>query len=271
LADLDGDGDQEVLTGASAYHHDGTEYYKLEGYNAWAYAQVANLDADPDPEVIIIGGDIGITILEHDGTPKIPPTKPVSGDWRRPAAVHDFDGDGEAEIAFSVTDEYYVWERDLSILWQAPVLDQSGLATGTAFDFLGAGAAQAMYSDETTFHVFDGTGSTLMEVDRTSITHIEYPVVADVDNDGSAEVVVTSNYNGEIDVPKSPTVQVIRDREDRWIQARRIWNQHTYHVTNVLEDGTIPQYEQPSWENFNTYRTQVQIGGDGACLPPPQG
>ena len=26
----------------------------------------------------------------------------------------------------------------------------------------------------------------------------------------------------------------IRDVQDRWIQPRRIWNQHTYHVTNVI-------------------------------------
>ena len=49
---------------------------------------------------------------------------------------------------------------------------------------------------------------------------------------------------------------MIRDVEDRWIQARRIWNQHTYHVTNVREDGTIPQHEPPHWEALNTFRTQ---------------
>ena len=66
----------------------------------------------------------------------------------------------------------------------------------------------------------------------------------------------------------SPTVQVIRDRQDRWIQARRIWNQHTYHVTNVREDGTIPQYEKNSWEQLNTFRTNAQISGSGVCQPP---
>lgn len=66
-------------------------------------------------------------------------------------------------------------------------------------------------------------------------------------------------------------MQVIRDVEDRWIQARRIWNQHTYHVTNVREDGTIPQNEPPSWELLNTYRTNAQIENDGVCIPDPQG
>jgi hypothetical protein len=108
-----------------------------------------------------------------------------------------------------------------------------------------------------------------MEVPRASFTSVEYPTVADVDNDGSAEVVVVSNdYWNEGEEPT--TVQVIRDAEDRWVPARRIWNQHTYHVTNVREDGTIPQFEQPSWELLNTYRTQAQIE-NGICKPEPEG
>jgi hypothetical protein len=58
-----------------------------------------------------------------------------------------------------------------------------------------------------------------------------------------------------------------RDKMDRWIQARRIWNEHTYHVTNVREDGTIPQYEQPAWTRLNTFRTNAQINGAGVCTP----
>ena len=71
----------------------------------------------------------------------------------------------------------------------------------------------------------------------------------------------------------TPTVQVqvIRDADDRWIPARRIWNQHTYHVTNVREDGTIPQFEPPSWQLLNTYRTNAQIEGGAVCKPDPEG
>jgi hypothetical protein len=59
--------------------------------------------------------------------------------------------------------------------------------------------------------------------------------IAVIDNDGSAEIVVVSDsgYNGQT----APTVQVIRDIEDRWIQPRRIWNQHTYHITNVMRSS----------------------------------
>ena len=65
--------------------------------------------------------------------------------------------------------------------------------------------------------------------------------------------------------------RVIRDVDDRWIQARRIWNQHTYHVTNVREDGTIPQFEPPHHVGLNTFRTNAQIEDGGVCKPPPAG
>jgi hypothetical protein len=149
----------------------------------------------------------------------------------------------------------------LAIVWSADVQDASGWSSGTAFDFLGDGSAEAMYTDEVALFVFDDQGNTLLNVPRSSPTLIEYPIVVDVDNDGSAEIVVPSFGQN------APAIQVIRDVDDRWIQARRIWNQHTYHVTNVREDGTIPQSEPPSWEALNTYRTNAQIEGGGICKP----
>ncbi|MEM7159629.1 MAG: VCBS repeat-containing protein [Myxococcota bacterium] len=272
-ADLDGDEDLEVILGQSAYHHDGTLYYELPEVVP-GYPQVANLDGDDDPE-IIVNNDQGITILEHDGTIKNLNMRPTGdpagfGAWFRPATVHDFDGDQVSEFAVSSASSYSVFEPNLIVNWSTPVQDGSGWAAGTAFDFLGDGGAEAMYADESTLFVFDDTGNVVLSVPRSSRTLIEYPVVADVDNDGSAEIVVVSSNDWD-DNQTSPTVQVIRDAEDRWIQARRIWNQHTYHVTNVREDGTIPEVEPPSWRLLNTYRTNAQIEGGIVCQPPVEG
>ena len=123
-----------------------------------------------------------------------------------------------------------------------------------------------MYADEHSMFIFDESGEPLLETARESGTLTEYPVVADIDNDGSAEIVVISN--AILGDSSSPTVQVIRDVEDRWIQARRIWNQHTYHVTNVQEDGTIPQVEPKNWEHYNTFRTNIQIENGAVCETP---
>jgi len=268
-ADLDGDGDLEVVLGQSAYHHDGTLYYSNLSVTA-GFPQVGNLDDDPQPE-ILVSHNGGVSVLEHDGTPKYLNANP-GGTFPafRPAAIHDFDGDQVAEFAVSSSTVYSVYESIPSVLWSAPIDDGSGWSGGTAFDSDGDGIAEAMYVDEQNLFVFDGAGLPLLNVPRSARTLAEYPIVADVDNDGSAEIVVVSDA-GFANNQTAPTVQVIRDVEDRWIQARRIWNQHTYHVTNVREDGTIPQYEQPNWETLNTFRTNAQIEGGSICKPDPQG
>ncbi len=272
-ADLDGDGDLEVVLGRSAYHHDGTLLYMQSAINP-AYPQIANLDDDPQPEVLL-QNENGISMLEHDGSIKFMNQRPTGdpasvNSWMRPSTVHDFDGDNVSEFAVSSSSHYVVYERDATIVWSASVLDSTGIAAGTAFDFLGDGVAEAMYADETQFFIYDGTGTPLLTVPRSSGTIIEYPVVADIDNDGSAEILVVSNESF-VGNQTAPLIQAIRDVQDRWIQPRRIWNQHTYHVTNVREDGTIPQFEPPSWASLNTYRTNAQIENGGVCKPTPRG
>jgi hypothetical protein len=272
-ADLDGDGELEVLFGHVTYRADGTPYWELEGF-APAHPHVANFDDDPEPEVFLTNKD-GLSIVEADGTWKLfgaRPTDPVASPncWGKPAVVHDFDGDGVADIAAGTCTDYSVYSvakgTGATPKWSAPVKDLSGLATATAFDFLGDGVADGIYADEASIYVFDGAnGGLLMSAPRASGTLIEYPVVADVDNDGSAEIVYVSNYEQG---GSGVTVTVLRDEQDRWIQARRIWNQYAYHVTNVREDGVIPKTMKKSWELLNTFRTGSQIEGGGDCDPP---
>ncbi len=272
-ADLDGDGLLEVITGHAAYRVDGSVYYeKYPTVSAKAIPQIGNLDTDPHPEVLLTTAN-GIWVLEHDGTVKYGPVTPTGVapegylTWQRPATIHDFDGDLLSDFATSSATAYAVFQGPTQnqILWQVTVADLSGAAGSTAFDFLGDGIAEAMYADETAFRIYDGkTGAVQLEIRRGSPTISEYPVVADVDNDGSAEILVVST-SGE------PALQVIRDQQDRWIQARRIWNQHAYYVTNVREDGTIPQHVAPSWRALNTFRTNAQIESGGICMPIPTG
>jgi hypothetical protein len=268
-ADLDGDGDLELVRGQDAWHHDGTVYYQ-DTTLAAGFPQIGDLDDDDDPEILVISTQ-GITLLEHDGVPIYENVRP-SGDpagfaWYRPATLHDFDGDGDAEYAVSSASHYAAYHHDYQVMWIADVQDPSGIAAGTAFDFLGDGTAEAMFADEYHLFAFDTQGAPIFQTDRSSGTLIEYPSVADVDNDGAAEVLVVSNTNFEME-QLTPTLQVVQDAQDRWIQARRIWNQHTYHVTNVNEDGTIPEFEPPSWKLLNTYRTNAQIEDGSVCTPP---
>jgi DNA-binding beta-propeller fold protein YncE len=151
------------------------------------YPQIADLDDDGLPEVLVTNND-GLALLEHDGTVKYSGLRPT-GDppgytWLRPATVHDFDGDGVSEYATSSATHYSVFESDATIVWTADGAEFSCCAAGTAFDFLGDGVAEAMYADEQNLFIFDGAGAPLLTQPRSSWTNIEYPVVVDVDNDG---------------------------------------------------------------------------------------
>jgi hypothetical protein len=259
IADLDGDDNMEVILGPRAFRHDGSMYYNAP--IAEGHPQVADLDGDGEPEVLVVS-QTGLSLIEHNGTLTYSNQLANLARWQ-PASIHDFDGDSLPEFAVSSGNAYSVFETDLQPKWTVNIQDGSGYASSTAFDFLGDGTAEAMYADEVNLFIFDGAGQPLLTSPRSSWTQWEMPIVADVDNDGSAEIVVVSNGG-------SPPLQVVRDKLDRWIPARRIWNQHTYHVTNVREDGTIPQFEPKHWKTFNTFRTQAQIANGGVCQPIPQ-
>jgi hypothetical protein len=166
--------------------------------------------------------------------------------------------------------------------WKRDSDDDSSKATSSSvFDFNGDGAAEVLYNDECEFRVYDGrSGQVLFKNVSNSRTGIENPVVVDVDNDGNAEVVTVMNTEAadrcDDDpqvggtgprIPRSPNgIRVWGDPGDQWVSARRIWNQQSYHVTNVTEGGRVPLHEPESWRTFNgryynTYRSQPRSFG----------
>ncbi|MBZ5713755.1 FG-GAP repeat domain-containing protein [Nannocystis pusilla] len=276
LADLDGDGDLEIVLGHAAFQHTGEALFVSAV--APGYPSIADLDGDGLPEVLVTNMN-GLSLLNHDGSiifQDQQPTgdPPFNTNWLRPSTVHDFDGDGESEFAVSSANNYTVYRpQGPTILWKAPVSDFSGIAAGTAFDFLGDGVAEAMYADEQTMFIFGGAGEVLLQIPRSSGTLSEYPVVADVDNDGQADIVVVSNAYGKNDpnitcvednVNGQSGVRVFGTAGGKWVRTRRVWNQHTYHITNVNEDGTIPAGEEPNWTvpGFNNFRQNKQPGSE---------
>src|SRR5690606_38818142 len=89
----------------------------------------------------------------------------------------------------------------------------------------------------------------------------------DVDNDDHAEIVlVENNYSRNTcgDGSASSTgVWAFGHPRGQWVRTRRIWNQHSYHVTNIEEDGTLPSPERPnhSTAGLNNFRQNVQPDG----------
>jgi hypothetical protein len=131
------------------------------------------------------------------------------------------------------------------------------------FDFDGNGRVEAVYGDQEQIRIYDGlTGAIVAAHDHPTGTINEYPVVADVDADGQADIVAITRQTcvdqacGELRVYGSAT--------GGWVRTRRVWNQHTYHVTNIEEDGSIPINEQNNWTTpgLNNFRQNKQPGGE---------
>ncbi len=176
--------------------------------------------------------------------------------------------------------------------WSFTTEDDSSRVTGsTLFDFNGDGAAEVIYNDECWFRIFDGrSGAVLFREPSESRTRIEHPIVADVDNDGNAEIAFTvSNESGFCSQRDEPApapnegtladlynngLEVWGDPNDQWVSARRIWSQHAYHVTHVTEAGRVPLVEPPGWAPhagrlYNTYRSQPRSFGVAPDLTVP--
>lgn len=158
--------------------------------------------------------------------------------------------------------------------WIRRTEDDSSRVTGsTVFDFNGDGAAEIVYNDECYFRIYDGqTGAVLFREPSESRTRTENPVVADVDNDGNADIVFSTSTESGFCSDRSLAprfnagIEVWGDVSDSWVPARRIWNEHAYHVTNVVESGAVPRQEPDSWRPwsgrlYNSYRSQPRSLG----------
>ncbi|MGH9463446.1 MAG: FG-GAP-like repeat-containing protein, partial [Vicinamibacteria bacterium] len=265
VADLDRDGSPEIVAGNTAYRATGSIFWQNAavpvGFNA-----VGNFDTDLFPEVAIVGSG-EVWLLEHTGEVKWGPVAHPGQSLGGPPTVADFDGDGMAEIGAAARHAYAVFDTDGTVLWEAETVDASSGRTGSSvFDFEGDGAAEVVYADEVFLRVYRGADGTLLfEEPIGSGTTLEYPVIADIDNDGSSEILVAGDRT--LDDAARPGIHAFGGSVNRWLPTRPIWNQHTYHITNINSDGTIPEREVNNWEVFNNYRQNVPVEGCLAAHP----
>lgn len=157
--------------------------------------------------------------------------------------IGDLDGDGKLNASFVSASYLYALKEDFTLLWRTDVTDISSGITGcTLFDFNGDGKTEIVYRDERNLYIINGTdGAILSSQICSSLTSKDYPVVADVDADGSTELCVTCGFvDGDNSIPNSH-VRVFQSAAEPWVPARRLWNQHGYFVVNVNDDLTIPR------------------------------
>ena len=123
-------------------------------------------------------------------------------------------------------------------IWSIATNDMSGCTGITAFDFDGNGIREIVYRDQSTLRIINGNRTTPVNyatADVASSTWGEYPIVADLNNDGQAEIAVTGNNMLQV-FGSNPTTFP-------WRAAPNYWNQRNYRIVNINSNLTIPTTE----------------------------
>jgi hypothetical protein len=387
VADIDGDGSVEMVNGAAIYRFDKATKKWVTVIDAFAsgfagLTALADFGADAvdgafdgKAEIVVVrSGKLAV----ETSTGKVVWSLALPGSaGGGPPTVADFDGDGQPEIAVAGSDSYTVFDPDCraasvrpggkcatartdDILWSKKSQDRSSNVTGSSvFDFDADGVAEGIYADECFARVYKGsTGEVIFSQYMSSCTWYENPVVADVNDDDRAELIIPSNLNcsitcglGEVEYPDSARpgvavdavfaglrcdkntdcvsgacdagycrctadaeccpagdaakcmevgyicmpapsgtpgtgktcrashphgfagIRVYHDFADRWVKSRPLWNQHAYSITNVNDDGTIPQTSKwvPNWKitspRYNDFRKNAPGSKDPLKSP----
>ena len=166
--------------------------------------------------------------------------------------IADIDNDGALEIIIqsgvsSSNDKiqaykYHANTQTFSLIWGLAPQEDSYSNGVTSFDFNQDGLLELVISDEIALKIVNGSGKshltqndtvpvyTLGSLPFTEITIMQYPLIADVDADGAAEIIAVG----------SNRLNIIKSSGTPWASARPVWNQYMYNVTNINKDLTVP-------------------------------
>jgi hypothetical protein len=309
ITDITGDRFPDVITSQGIYVWSVIDN-KLELAEFWpdgavpieaAFTAVAELTDEafdplegPQPEMVVVDAEGSVAVMNIQG--RIIQRSNVPEGAGGPPTIADFDGDGRMEYATAGPEDFTVFDLDCrtgdkfnpdgcktartgnanAVLWSKPSLDtSSGTSGSSVFDFDGDGKAEVVYADECFMRIYDGaTGDVLQSVPRSARTGWEYPVIADVDGDGHAEIVVGTNDNNpgftcpdddrlKPETKSAPTHGITVWGNAGWAGSRPVWNQYSYYVSHVNDDGTIPAGRDVprfwmSGEGTNSFRENTQ-------------
>lgn len=275
FANLDDDPDLELIQGHRAIKSNGMILWDAPMSVPSFSPAIADVTAEPGPEVIavaspnlfILNGRTGALLQGPIDIGAMGRQNPMFPGGGGPPTVANFIGGMGRQIGVATRSVYAVYNgQTRAFSWARSTQDVSSGFTGSSvFDFDADDRAEVLYNDENTLRVYNGvTGADVLARCNTTYTAIEYPLVADADADFHADIIsVGNNYQPITCADGGPTFRGVRmfsSRTLNWAPTRRIWNQHTYHVTNINEDGTVPRRESANWSTpgLNNFRQNIQ-------------
>ncbi len=183
----------------------------------------ADIDGDGFPEVIANGWILGYHWMKNDSY------MDMMHVWRYKKGYTS-----NGELQAKNIQEVFTREK---------TREYSESAGFTVFDFNQDGKSEIVYRGRNNLYILDGTTLNKLCTPQQCLsgTLAEYPIVADVDCDGHADIIVTDQY----DISSQPGSMKVYESSTpgAWGPARKVWNQWPYNVVNINEDMTIPKYQ----------------------------
>ena len=281
-ADMVGDSRLELILGNQMYDVDITNRNGTAGNNATLVAthtppsgvsndgntQVADFNNDGNLDVLLtvrsLYNNTYVYIYVWDVANDV-----VSNSYRIPVntggksipLIADIDNDGLLEVviqapATSSSDRIQSLKFDpssnsFSRMWTLPHNEDSWSNTFTMFDFNGDGEQELLISGRNWIRVVGADGSVKNSLSFGEVTIMDYPVIADVDNDGSAEFVTIDAFGSPSGSPSmTGKLHIFKSGGTPWMAARPVWNQYMYNVTCVNNDLTIPRHPLDNARSF---------------------
>ena len=221
--------------------------------------QVADFNMDGHPDVFISirntdeqYGTVYCYVWDvHNGQVSNPLSINTNRSGKSIPLIADIDNDGMLEIVLqsgAATDrqiqayKYNSGTQSFSLMWDMIPDEDTFSNSFTAFDFNLDGLLELIICDQSTLKIVNGSGKShlthndtvpvyvLNTLSYSETTIMQYPVIADVDADGSAEIVSVG----------SSKLNIFKSSEQPWAPARPVWNQYVYNVTNINKDLTVP-------------------------------
>ena len=276
LADMDNNGTLEAVAGTHVYKLNITNLNNETGNN---YEILYELSLSEFPD-IQNDGYVSVADINLDGyldiilstTSTNTPTRPrvlvwntqtdppslignpiIVGDYAdnniSRAFVGDVDNDGYPELV--VATEHRITclklnedKTNFVQKWKKTIVDKSGMTYMCMFDFNQDNKQEIVYRDEQRLRIIDGeTGVFMAEIPCYSPTIWEGPIVADLNGDGHAQIIVTGNDISGSTYDQTRLRVYTSSEPGAWAYARQVWNQYSYNALNINEDLSVPRYQ----------------------------
>ena len=262
-ADLDGDGDVEIISGSDVFTQVNGVWTLLwqTTFEPLSVA-VADLDGDGTTEVTqfqpnLFGrtpAESGIFIYRHDGTlvRRIPPVDD-SGLLIGFLSIGDVDGDGVPEILFPSAGYLYVFRADGRLLWLFAIPDRpetlnnlvpppvgrtnrTGETSAQVYDLDLDGRPEVIMHAGARLWILDGaTGGEEWSMDTEGGSGNRTLALADMDQDGHVDIVASGlqRWNCSVitggPVPCLGSTMVVSGLDHNWAPGPKVFNQLTFN------------------------------------------